>query len=106
MSNEKLLERIQKLLALSANNSSAEEAALAMEKAMAMMAEHNLTTGEFFGKFTYYELNPYKIHTMDGHGVLQGGHGFRIMEWSWDRAGVDRHTFRDWMIAKFSKEKA
>ncbi len=46
MSNDKLLERIQKLLALSANNSSAEEAGLAMEKAMAMMAEHNLTTGD------------------------------------------------------------
>ena len=45
MSNEKLLDRIQKLLALS-TSSNAHEAALAMEKAMAMMAEHNLTNGD------------------------------------------------------------
>jgi Protein of unknown function (DUF2786) len=40
---EKLAERIRKLLALAGNNPSEAEAAVAMERASALMAEHNLT---------------------------------------------------------------
>lgn len=49
MSNEKLIERIQKLLNLSAS-SNANEAAAAMEKAIAMMQEHNITHGDLLMK--------------------------------------------------------
>jgi hypothetical protein len=40
---EKLIERIRKLLALADNNPSESEAAAALERASAIMAEHNLT---------------------------------------------------------------
>lgn len=41
--SEKLADRIRKLLALAGNNPSEAEAAAAMERASALMAEHNLT---------------------------------------------------------------
>jgi Protein of unknown function (DUF2786) len=43
---EKLAERIRKLLALSSNNPSEAEAAAALERASALMAEHNLTMAQ------------------------------------------------------------
>lgn len=42
MTREQLIERIRKLLALSANNPSPEEAGAALSKAQALMASHNL----------------------------------------------------------------
>jgi len=46
MTREKLAERIRKLLALAGNNPSEAEAAMAMERASALLAEHNLTMAE------------------------------------------------------------
>src|SRR6516165_6134887 len=46
MTREKLAERIRKLLALAGNNPSEAEAAIAMERASALLAEHNLTMAE------------------------------------------------------------
>jgi len=43
---EKLAERIQKLLRLAGNNPSEREAAAAMERAYALMEEHNLTMAQ------------------------------------------------------------
>src|SRR3979490_353217 len=43
---ERLAERIKKLLALAGNNPSEAEAAAALERASAIMAEHNLTMTE------------------------------------------------------------
>ena len=43
MSREKIIERIRKLLALAGNNPNEAEAALAMEKAQAELALHNLS---------------------------------------------------------------
>ncbi len=83
------------------------------ENAATAIAEANLWIDsrekmpDLFGTFLYYQLSPYKIYTIDpGTGSLNGGNGMRLIEWSWDRAGVDRHTFRDWMIEKFDREKA
>jgi hypothetical protein len=45
-SQEKLVDRIRKLLALAGNNPSEAEAGAAMERAAALMAEHNLTLAE------------------------------------------------------------
>jgi len=46
MSREKIIERIRKLLALAGNNPNEAEAALAMEKAQAELALHNLSMSE------------------------------------------------------------
>jgi Protein of unknown function (DUF2786) len=43
---ERIAERIRKLLALANNNPSESEAAIALEKASALMAEHNLTMAQ------------------------------------------------------------
>jgi Protein of unknown function (DUF2786) len=45
-SSEKLADRIRKLLALAGNNPSEAEAAAAMERASALMADHNLTMAQ------------------------------------------------------------
>lgn len=47
---EKLLERIQKLLALAGNNPSAEEAASAMAKAQSLLADYNLSIADIAGR--------------------------------------------------------
>lgn len=44
--NSKILERIKKLLALAGNNPNEQEAAAAMEKVQAMLAEHNLSMSD------------------------------------------------------------
>ncbi len=41
---DKFLKKIKKLLALARNNSSAEEAALAMNRAQELMTRHNITS--------------------------------------------------------------
>jgi Protein of unknown function (DUF2786) len=46
MGEDKIADRIRKLLALAGNNPSEAEAAVAMERAAALMAEHNLTMME------------------------------------------------------------
>jgi Protein of unknown function (DUF2786) len=43
---ERVAERIRKLLALANNNPSEAEAAIALERASALMAEHNLTMAQ------------------------------------------------------------
>ena len=43
---EKYLQRIKKLLAMARNNSSAEEAALALSRAQKLMAEHKLNESD------------------------------------------------------------
>jgi uncharacterized protein DUF2786 len=43
---ERIAERIRKLLALASNNPSEAEAAIALERASALMAEHNLTVAQ------------------------------------------------------------
>lgn len=82
-----------------------ENEATAIEEVNAWMDSREAELPEFFGKFLYYQIFPYTIHRIDDKGHLTGGASFRLLEWSHDRAGVDRHTFRDWMVAKFTTER-
>lgn len=77
----------------------------AVIEANAWMDSRETELPEFFGLFLYYQISPYTIHRIDDKGHLTGGASFRLLEWSHDRAGVDRHTYRDWKVAEFSKER-
>lgn len=61
---------------------------------------------EFFGEFTYFQISPYQIGPIDENGSLSPGAGFRLMEWSRCRAGVDMETYCDWKIAEYQRLEA
>jgi len=60
---------------------------------------------EFFGEFMYFQISPYVIGPIDSHGSLHPGAGMRLMEWSRDRAGVDKETYCDWKIAEYQRKE-
>lgn len=60
---------------------------------------------DLFGEFTYFQISPYVIGPIGEKGELNPSHGFRLMEWSRCRAGVDKETYCDWKVAEFSKRK-
>ena len=71
--NEKIMEKIKKVLALSKNNSSEEEAAAALLMAQKMMVEHNLTREEVEG------IGEEKAEAVSNYSVTSGSNtGWKI----------------------------
>lgn len=59
---------------------------------------------DLFGAFMYFQISPYVIGPIDSNGSLHPGTGMRLMEWSRDRAGVDKETYCDWKIAEYQRK--
>lgn len=59
---------------------------------------------EFFTELLYFQIHPLTIGTIGPLGEYGTKIGFRLMEWSRDRAGVDKETYCEWKIAEWSRK--
>lgn len=79
---EKIIERVQKLLKLAGNNTNENEALAALEKAQAILAEHNLTMAEI-GDLPEAESEDQKRQTLDTETNMPE----RYNRWIWNAVG-------------------
>ena len=79
---EKIIERVQKLLKLAGNNTNENEALAALEKAQAILAEHNLTMAEI-GELPEAESEDQKRQRFDTETNMPE----RYNRWIWNAVG-------------------
>ena len=58
---------------------------------------------EHFHHLGYFQCAPYTIDPIRDDGYCSSGSGFRLFEWSQDRAGMDAEAFVDYMSQKLTK---
>jgi len=64
----------------------------------------NATMPEFFTEMLYIEINPYEIGPINEKGSIGSRMGFRLMEWSEDRAmGTALKEYAEYMVQKLSR---
>lgn len=73
----------------------------ALRSAVRWMDNRTKAAPEIFGEFVYFKLCPYSIYRIDDKGGCLTGGGFRLMEWSLDRAFIERDTYVDWKCSEW-----